>query len=92
MAFNWSDWTNVGWAHYLEGFTLFYRFILKFNIRVLTDFFCSGTYDDDTLESSKSVLMNNVNYGVPIVSLRQRSIHRLGLDQKEKNSICISKK
>ena len=39
MAFNWSDWTNVGWAHYLEGFTLFYRFIWKFHIRLLTNFF-----------------------------------------------------
>ena len=65
-------------SHFFIGLSR--SFISEF----LLIFFLSGTYDDDTLESSKSVLMNNVNYGVPIVSLRQRSIHRLGLDQKIK--------
>ena len=81
FAFNKSDWASIGWANYLEGFTLYYRLITNLNYSIRAIF--SSALDDDALEPAKSILLTDVTRGVPIVSLRQKCIKRLGYPYSE---------
>ena len=59
--------SNLLWCHLAE---------------FVSAYLCSAL-DDDALEPAKSILLTDVTRGVPIVSLRQKCIRRLGYPYSE---------